>query len=315
VDEQQKDKIIDAQSQTISWLNRCVWHPDDRNRIADKIADSLNEIFEISEIDIPTSRFGSAVELSERGIKFLELGLTAEDLASMRAHFASRKPHAILDQGQRYYHPVSDIVAAPRLLEIATSPDVLALVAEYFGTLPIVAGLGVWWLSGDAKTDGDQIQHRDFVDLRFCKLFIYLDDVGPEDGPHEFVVGSHDWQRLKAKITGAGVTDISRVVQALARSFQFDAIGDIEPEIARIVKADVLQITGGAGTAFLEDTFGIHRAAVPAPGRHRLVFQATYSMNIDPTSYREMATLRTRDDWRRRLGTSRLERHAMSPWT
>ena len=38
---------------------------------------------------------------------------------------------------------------------------------------------------------GPQLFHRDYESFNFVKLFVYLTDVGKENGPHEYIIRSN----------------------------------------------------------------------------------------------------------------------------
>jgi hypothetical protein len=101
--------------------------------------------------------------------------------------------------------------------------------------------------------------HRDVDDFAFVKVFVYLTDVGPKSGPHEFIKGSHRQGGLTQRIDNFQDEDVFST---------FD-------------RGDVVQFTGPAGTAFFEDTFGLHRGRKP-DDHPRLVFQTLYSLRPLP---------------------------------
>ena len=87
---------------------------------------------------------------------------------------------------------LGDILRAPHLIGIACHPGILTVVAAYLKTVPTIIDLCAWWSDPtDSVPFGAQIPHRDRDDFRFCKLFVYLTDVGPDDGPHTFLPMSH----------------------------------------------------------------------------------------------------------------------------
>jgi hypothetical protein len=107
----------------------------------------------------------------------------------------------------------------------------------------------------DGKPELAENFHRDFDDYRFIKLFCYLTDVDETSGPHVFIRGSH---RVNKHIE--------------ARQALSDEI------VAQEFGADnILRVVGPAGTAFLENSFGVHRG-MPAATRPRLILQVLYSL-------------------------------------
>lgn len=164
---------------------------------------------------------------------------------------------------------VADIPDAPLLQaahEIAFDERLLAVAAGYFGSVPYVDSIQAWWsLAGNEEPEEAENFHRDNDGIRFLKFFLYLTDVGAEQGPHKFVRGSH----VEAK---------------LLDSRRFD---DAEVEAA-FGAHRILTMIGGAGHAFIEDTFGVHKGQLPVSGT-RLLLQVRYSMT--PTIFRSRLTV------------------------
>lgn len=164
---------------------------------------------------------------------------------------------------------VADIVEAPLLKaahDIAFDERLLALAAQYFGSTPYVDSIQAWWsLASSGEPEEAENFHRDNDGIRFLKFFLYLTDVGEAQGPHKFVVGSHVEPTLleRRRLTDGEVTA---------------AFG---PE-------RILTVTGQAGDAFIEDTFGIHKGQQPTSGT-RLLLQVRYS--ITPTIFRSRLTV------------------------
>ena len=157
------------------------------------------------------------------------------------------------------HHSAEDIVRAPHLLALANDPQVLATVEQFLGCKPTLAYLAAWWsYATPLGAQEAEFFHRDVDDWRFVKLFVYLTDVEDQSGPHVYVAES---------ATSPKLTQIRRFTDVeVAANFALDQI---------------LTMTGEAGDAFIEDTFGIHKGQPVAAG-HRLIFQAVYSMHALP---------------------------------
>ena len=152
----------------------------------------------------------------------------------------------------------AEIVAgAPHVFAITNHPDVLSVVAATLRATPTIALMSVWWSlpRADGKPEQAENFHRDFDDYRFIKLFCYLTDVDETSGPHVFVRGSHR------------VNKHTEAKRPLSDEF-----------VAKEFGADnILRFVGPAGTAFLENSFGVHRG-LPAATKPRLIFQVLYSL-------------------------------------
>jgi hypothetical protein len=153
------------------------------------------------------------------------------------------------------YHDHGDVARAPHLLEIANRPEILGIVERFLGCRPTIAYMAAWW-SYPTGIEAQQAEnfHRDVDDWRFVKLFMYLTDVGESQGPHVYV-------KKSANVARAG--PIRRLTDEEVR--------------AGHSAEDIVYMTGSAGEAFLENTYGIHKGQ-PVLAGHRLLFQVVYSI-------------------------------------
>ena len=157
------------------------------------------------------------------------------------------------------HHDARDVLLAPGLLALANSEQIIAVAECFLGCRATISYLAAWW-SYPTKVGAQHAEHfhRDVDDWRFLKLFVYLTDVGEEQGPHKYVAGSAANDQLR---------EIRRFTD-----------GEVEAVFGR---ARIAVMTGRAGDAFLEDTFGIHKGQPVVTGR-RLIFQAVYSLSELP---------------------------------
>jgi hypothetical protein len=138
---------------------------------------------------------------------------------------------------------------------LANHPLVLEVASNYLGCKPTIDDVLAWWsVPGRPAPKEEQFFHRDNDAIRFVKLFVYLGDVVASDGAHVFVTGSH------------------RENEFLERRRRYS-----DDEIATVYASDRLRpMVGPFGTAFLEDTFGLHKGTVPTL-HPRLLFQVRYT--------------------------------------
>jgi hypothetical protein len=209
-------------------------------------------------------------EIAEHGITHLRPPLSSKQCGELVDYFSSKDvydpyrteiaPFKPLGPGRHpnshiAHHCPEDIVQAPYLLALANAPNVLSLVEKFLGCKPSLAYMAAWW-SYATPTGAQHAEffHRDVDDWRFIKLFVYLTDVDVETGPHVYV--SHSSRDPTLSI--------------IRRYSDEEVSKHFRPEQIRV-------ITGKAGDAFLEDTFGIHKGQ-PVERGQRLLFQAVYSM-------------------------------------
>lgn len=144
---------------------------------------------------------------------------------------------------------------------IAHDPKVIAIAKHYLGTKPRFIGSQMWWSYPKLNEFGDKIKtdlygfHYDIDDLKFIKLFFYLNDVDQDRGPHVIIGNSHK-----------------------AKDFYEIKNRRISDEIAeKRYKGKIKIIEGSAGTGFFEDTFCYHKGT--HPNKRRLLLQFEYAIN------------------------------------
>ncbi|MFV3076212.1 hypothetical protein [Niveispirillum fermenti] len=159
------------------------------------------------------------------------------------------------------YYSQDQILAAPGLWALFNHPLVLDVAGLFLGCKPTLDNIGAWWsFTARTQAKGTQWFHRDWDNIRGFKLFVYLSDVGPDDGPFEYVATSQRDERL---------VEINRLSDEKVAT----VLGDL-PSVS---------VTGAAGTVFLADTFGVHRGRLPL-ARSRLLATAQYGVWRTPHS-------------------------------
>lgn len=124
-----------------------------------------------------------------------------------------------------------------RLIREAFPGDVSG---EYFGGDPMVMSVAMWktFPSISGQSASAQQFHCDGDRPLFLKMFIYLDDVAVDNGPHVYVPNTHG-RKPRWLLSGARLTD--------------DQIRSRYPQSQWKV------ITGRKGTVFFADTQGFHK--------------------------------------------------------
>ncbi|RYU92899.1 phytanoyl-CoA dioxygenase family protein [Emticicia agri] len=150
----------------------------------------------------------------------------------------------------------AELVGNPDILSIANDNGILALAQEFLGATPTISNINLWWSFGGRKqAEEAQLYHRDVDDWKFCKFFIYLTDVSPDNGPHIYVRGTSSSPKLR-KI----------------RRYMDNEIEDT------FGKENVMKFVEPKGSAFMVDTYGFHKGLLPKSGK-RLLLQVQYSLN------------------------------------
>jgi hypothetical protein len=172
-------------------------------------------------------------------------------------------------------HPISrtykirepDALRNENMQRLIADPVFVAIAENYLGTLPAIGGVNTWWSArygNQAGSDAAQLFHFDFdAPPAWLKLFVYITDVAPENGPHVYVRGTHK----------AGI--------AKAREFRgrgYERISDEEME-DHFGADRLVEICGKRGTVFMADTRGFHKGKFPTGG-DRLLTQVIYCSPI-----------------------------------
>jgi hypothetical protein len=252
--------IVDPRYRYYYWQRR-IEDIAERDRAAAKIALTL------PRYDGPRDQ--DSATLDREGILHLPSLLDDQALSEMRDYFAARPaadpyrpelgafigPEAAPSATHVAFFSNEIVVHAPHALEVANHPRILSAVSAVLGAKPTISYMTAWWsLPAGGAPEHAELYHRDYDDLRFIKLFLYLTDVDDTNGPHAFVRGSHRSDKLVERV----------------RFTEEDVAACFAPE-------DRLRMAGKAGTAFLENTFGLHRG-IPPVSKPRLIFQVLYSL-------------------------------------
>ena len=150
----------------------------------------------------------------------------------------------------------NDLAQNENILKIANDPSVLRIVQDFLGTAPTISNLNMWWsTSNHSEAKDAQLFHRDVDDIKFCKLFIYLTDVGPNDGPHTFIKGSTSSNKL------------TRI-----RRYSDDEI------IKSFGEENIINFVRPKYSCFIVNSYGFHKGTLPIDN-DRLLLQVQYSIN------------------------------------
>lgn len=161
----------------------------------------------------------------------------------------------------RYDISESDTMASPEMQDYCSDPALALIAARYLGQPVIQDQTALWWTTTKGAEDAAMnawLFHQDRDRLSFLKFFCYLTDVGPANGPHTVVRGTHE--RLPRELATDGRKD-----DELIRSV---GLWD-----------RVVELTGPAGTFMAVDTVGLHKGQPPVEG-DRCVLQVEFATSL-----------------------------------
>lgn len=149
-----------------------------------------------------------------------------------------------------------DLLQIDLIQHILSSSYLLHIAQDYLGCIPILHNFH-FWASYPGKLESTQQFHQDFDDIRFLKIFIYLNDVNELNGPHCYVQKS---LQKAHKI----INKENKLSERLEDDFVNNYFED-----------DILYIKGNTGTMIIEDTHGLHKGTQVKKGK-RFLFQLLF---------------------------------------
>lgn len=159
-----------------------------------------------------------------------------------------------------YVFDESELLAEPVIQQLLGDQSLLLLAQCYMDAPPINDEVTMWWSApfGTASSEAAQLFHFDMDRVRWLKFFFYLTDVGPENGPHVYVRGTH---RHKP-----------------ALFFEDRRFSD-EEIASHFAAQDVVTLTAPAGTVFVGDTRCLHKGQ-PVREGGRLLLQIEFAVSL-----------------------------------
>jgi hypothetical protein len=81
----------------------------------------------------------------------------------------------------------AELESCPELIRWGLDERLLAIVSNYIGLPAAYRGLTLRRDIAGGDATETRLWHRDDEDFRICKIIVYLNDVGPDGGPYEFI--------------------------------------------------------------------------------------------------------------------------------
>ncbi len=192
--------------------------------------------------------------------------IPAPSTGPARARFDPAAPKA-----PRYQVDEEALVSAEGVQRFMADETLIRLAELYLEAPPINDLTAMWWSApADAasRSAAAQLFHFDMDRLRFIKYFVYLTDVGPHNGPHVVVRGSHE------KRPAAFYKDRRFSDEEVSTAFRGD---------------EVRSLVGPAGTVLAVDTSALHKGQ-PLETDHRLLLQVEYTNSLFGQMYTRVNT-------------------------
>ena len=161
----------------------------------------------------------------------------------------------------RYDINEDNTLLSPDMQDYTSDPALALIAARYLGQPVIQDQTALWWTTTKGSADAALnawMFHQDRDRLSFLKFFVYLTDVGPDNGPHTVVRGTH---------------------KQIPRSLRADGRQTDEAVREAGLWDRVISLTGPAGTMMAVDTVGLHTGLPPQAG-DRCVLQVEFATSL-----------------------------------
>lgn len=167
-------------------------------------------------------------------------------------------------KGVKFVYKTDDLIKIDGIQKLLFDKQILTIAQNYLGALPIIDIVTAWWSSPSKLADKNAAQywHFDMDRPKWLKVFIFLTDCNKENGPHNFIEGSHK---------NGGIPDI-------LRSKGYQRLSDNEIS-SFYPKKKIKTFIATKGSVLFEDTRGLHKGIKLETG-NRLILQFQYSVAL-----------------------------------
>jgi hypothetical protein len=166
--------------------------------------------------------------------------------------------------GVRYDFSEQELINNSLIQRLMADRSFISVAQNYLQTQPIVDVVAMWWNVTSPRPDKEAAQywHFDMDRIKWLKFFVYLTNVGPKNGPHSFVAGSHRAGGIPASLLQKGYSRLT------------------DEEVGSNYSADkFIEFVAPRGTVIAEDTRGLHKGKHVTKG-DRLIFQMQFSNSL-----------------------------------
>ncbi|MGB1040233.1 MAG: phytanoyl-CoA dioxygenase family protein [Flavobacteriales bacterium] len=218
-------------------------------------------------------------EIEENGFYIFDTKISDEFIEKV-THFSSVTPSKIIDINKKHVQVTTDefiidrdnilspkysfdgsrLVSNETIQDLVFDENLLHIAQEYLGTKPIFDSIALWFsapFNNEGTSAAAQEFHFDMDRIKFLKFFVYLSDVGTENGPHCYVPKSHK--------------------TPLPKEFRKD--GRVPDERIEEYYGKPLEICKPKGSIMLVDTRGFHKGK-PLTSGERLLLQMEYTNSL-----------------------------------
>lgn len=164
-----------------------------------------------------------------------------------------------------YSYSENELLCEKSVLDTVVDNQFVEIARSYFECPPILTSVNMWWSTDylkKANEDAAQMFHFDLDRIKWLKIFIYLTDVGENNGPHVYIEKTHK--------------PFSKPYKFMTRGYQ--RISD-EEIYSSYPKNRIKTLLGKRGTVIIGDTSCYHKGLAPISG-NRLIFEFELSNSL-----------------------------------
>jgi hypothetical protein len=244
-----------------------------QGRVNDIIAECLSSVFPKRPVpETFSSVFGDKRRLdvarivhglNTRGFHVMDSFLPEGLVSAMRGALRNDETDRLALRDGKATFPETVLVDEQAITGLASDPLLYYVAQDYLNVPPVLTYVNSW-LSKPHNNDPQrlieyaQLFHFDMSHPRFVKAFVYLTDVGPANGPHCMVPGSHIYKPDQLWRDG-------RIADNVMDAFYPHHLWK--------------HVTGPAGTVVFVDTNSFHKGNPVVEGeRHILEFYYTNTL-------------------------------------
>ncbi len=152
-----------------------------------------------------------------------------------------------------------EVINIEEVQKLIMDPILLDSMQQFLGSTPIHVQANSWWskpeLSDSSSLNRNaQLYHQDKEFIKFLKVFIYLNDVNEDNGPHQYIAGSNK-----------NYLDYVPEDYQISERMTDEYLSSVYP------KDKFKSMTGAKGTVIIEDTSGFHKGKPLIKGYRQLL--------------------------------------------
>ncbi|MGI9413858.1 MAG: hypothetical protein ACR2PM_09315 [Hyphomicrobiales bacterium] len=157
-------------------------------------------------------------------------------------------------------------IKLPDVFGLATSRELIDLASVYFGRVPVLAGMSLWWTPPNDTFQQSQMFHCDREDRATLKIFFNIEPVTRDNGPFTLLPAEAS-DRVRADL------DYHKRLSSRVTDEEFASLANLD---------DLVTLTGGAGLGACVDTSRCFHYGSRGNTEPRLVLMIKYSDYLVP---------------------------------